>query len=78
MEARAADICSSRKISMVLTKSGTVSFASACLLSWENVVNGCSNVERGKDPLRDLGLRGGEHEPNRDTLLERGIVVPEL
>ena len=63
---------------MVLTKSGTVSVAPACPLSWENVVNGCGDVERGDDPLRDLELEGGEHEPNRDMLLETGVAVPEL
>ena len=35
--------------------------------------------ERGKDPLRDLGLKGGEFEfePNRDEPLEMGEAVPE-
>ena len=77
-EARAADICCSRKRSIVLTKSGTVSLALACPLRQENVVNGCADVEGGKEPLRGFGLKGGEHEPNRDMLLERGICVPEL
>lgn len=63
---------------MVLTKSGTVSVASACPLTWENDVNGCGDVERGEDPLRDLGLKGGEHDPNRDMLLETGVAAPEL
>ena len=40
-------------------------------------MNACGDADRGDDPLRDL-VKGGEHEPNRDMLLDTGVVVPEL
>jgi len=45
----------------------------------EKEVNGCGDVERGNDPLRDLGLKGGElgFEPNRGEPLEMGVAAPE-